>query len=744
MSETAYSFSHLESPAPGAELPQGQHLIKGWVWPKAHGHFVDVRARLGTQIFSGVHGFPRADLAEHFKTGRPHALAGFYVVVDLPVGSLEVTLEHLNIAGDWQPFDTVTVHVNAANPPAEVSTPSAPLRWHEYGRALQILLREQREHPGQSLDQLASDLVASIPYPRDLRHPHHPFHGHLDEPAAITRCGFGRTAVLGYLFHETLPIKRVRATFDLQVWQPIEHAKPSALVGEHFSQFPNANRAGIFGIVDVPAQLPSPVTLRLYAELEDGSLHLCSVARSHLFTNEDEKKPYPPRDRCSFDETHAALERATKQMGLDSSTNPELVAELKRLRNDFEHQSPTTLPSKPSLAPEFSDKPPSAFPKRILLVTHNLNLEGAPLFLVDLAQHYHSLGADLTVLSPSDGILRKRFESLGATIRICDTQELFGSASRAAILQSLEKIAAAADFGAQDLVVCNTFTTFWAVHIAKSVLVPVLLYVHESTTPAVFYDDRVSPAIVDFATEAFRIADTVTFTTAATQNYHCDYRGSANYVVTPGWIHIGPIDQFLRSASRQQMRTSFALAPDELLVTNIGTVSDRKGQHTFVRAIDLFCRRYPDLAKRTKFIMLGGRDGVFNDMLLSLLKEINRPNIELHPETTEYLRYYAAADLTVCTSHEESSPRIVLEAMACETPLLASHVQGIPELVRPDLEATLIPPGDTFACCEQMARLLLNPAIGSTLAQRARARVTAHYRAEYLLPKHSEMARTLV
>ncbi len=88
-------------------------------------------------------------------------------------------------------------------------------------------------------------------------------------------------------------------------------------------------------------------------------------------------------------------------------------------------------------------------------------------------------------------------------------------------------------------------------------------------------------------------------------------------------------------------------------------------------------------------------------MILSdLLAQLNRANLVVHPETTDYLPYYAAADLSVCSSYEESSPRVILEAMACDVPILSSGVHGVPEQVRPELEATLVPPGDTVALCE--------------------------------------------
>ncbi|MEJ1971461.1 MAG: glycosyltransferase family 4 protein [Lacunisphaera sp.] len=46
------------------------------------------------------------------------------------------------------------------------------------------------------------------------------------------------------------------------------------------------------------------------------------------------------------------------------------------------------------------------------------------------------------------------------------------------------------------------------------------------------------------------------------------------------------------------------------------------------------------------------------------------------PRRPDYLRYYLAADVFACSSYEESSPRVVLEAMALRTPILASAVQG--------------------------------------------------------------------
>jgi len=203
------------------------------------------------------------------------------------------------------------------------------------------------------------------------------------------------------------------------------------------------------------------------------------------------------------------------------------------------------------------------------------------------------------------------------------------------------------------------------------------------------------------------------------------------------------MDRWLAQQDRTTLRQRFGLRPGELLVCNIGTVSNRKGQHTFARAVDLMNRRQPALAARTRFILLGGGHSPFDTMLDESLAELRLANLTVHPETPDYLPYYLAADLFACSSYEESSPRVVLEAMACRTPIIASNVHGVPELVRPDCEALVLPAGDTAAWCDGLARLLIAPDIGRDLAARGRARVESHFAASAVLPRHLALARAV-
>ena len=739
MHETAFSFSQLESPVPGSSLPPGRHVLRGWVMPKPGGHFVDVRAKLAGRISPAVFGRPRADLAAQFHTRRSVALAEFYVQVEVPAGPVTIALEVLHLEGEWAAFDRVTYR--AEGPDAHSLPARTPhvLRWHDFTRALDLILRLHRTRPGVTWQALADELADDLPPVHDLLPPPLPFVGYADEPSMVSSSRFGLLGMVGFLFHTSEKIQRLWATADLQALVPLKLGRATPNLVSQFPQYPQAGISGYEGYVDVPAQLPNPVAVRIYAQTSDGQLHLAQVRTTRRHDSEVEKYPYADATSANFDAALAAWRRALQVRKIGFIEDNEHPLALERLRASY------TRPSSPPVAkrapkPSGTVAATSRVPAHVILATHNLNLEGAPLFLLDLAQHLAAQGSALTVVSAADGSLREQFAACGARVIILDVSPVFRAGSAVEAQSALAAVSRAVDFRAADLVIGNTFTTFWAVHAAKAADRAVLYYVHESTSPANFYRDSVHPAVLTLIEQALAMADTVSFTSAATRHYHTAAGQPINAVLTPGWVDVAAIDRWRASHSRDALRRRFGIKSGEFLVTNVGTVCDRKAQISFVRSVDLFRQRYPELSAVTRFILLGGRNSLIDDLLQEVLADLALPNLEVHPETPDFLGYYLAADLTVCSSYEESSPRVVMEAMACGTPLLASAIAGISELARDGIEATLVPPGHTTAWTEAMARLLRAPEAGRELAARARTRVETQFSTDIVLPRHAALA----
>jgi glycosyltransferase involved in cell wall biosynthesis len=68
--------------------------------------------------------------------------------------------------------------------------------------------------------------------------------------------------------------------------------------------------------------------------------------------------------------------------------------------------------------------------------------------------------------------------------------------------------------------------------------------------------------------------------------------------------------------------------------------------------------------------------------------------------------WMSACDLFCLPSQQEGLPNVILEAMACGRPVVASQVGGVPEIVQPDITGLLVPPGDGHALAKALRRAL--------------------------------------
>ena len=737
MLETAHAFFVLDDHANGAALPAAPVVLKGWAVAKPGYFFTDLRVRLGDRIYPVFFGHPRPDLARHFKAREPFLLGGFEVELALVNGENHLHFEGCEIRGDWRALATILL---IGTPCHLVPQPlSGTVGAHLFTRALRLVLQQAA---ADSVAHAAGTVANYFPLPHITRYPAVPFHGHLHHPPALQRAQFGRVNVEGWLFHETEKIRRVAATVDLHAWQLIDHEGPLPYVAGLFPQFPHAAACRIHGMIDVPAQLPQPLSVRIYAELSDGTWHLCHVERNHLSGDEAHKAPYARFSVITFAQGVRHLRRACGQRGLAVPLDRWFFRGLREVWQEFRARAPRR-PAPTLDAPPASLPPAGRPPGTVALITHNLNFEGAPLFLLEYGAFLAAQGVRLRVISAAEGPLRAKFEALGARVDLVDLAPLFKAPHARALRAALRVLAPLVDLAGADLVVANTLSTYWGIQLAHRAGRRSLFYIHESTTPDSFYFGHMAPATLPVVKQAFALASHVSFLTEATRRYYRPQLIRANHSINPGWIDLAGVDRFRAENSRVELRRQLALPAATRLVVNVGTVCDRKGQHIFVRAVDLFWRRAPDLARQCEFLMVGGRHSPYDQSIAELVGCVNRPNLRIIAETPAPHRYYGAADLFVCSSYEESFPRVVLEAMAFEVPIVSTNVHGIPEMARDGRESLLVPAGDSSALADAMERMLADEKLARALAASGRARVAAHYDAALLLPRHAALASAL-
>ncbi len=93
----------------------------------------------------------------------------------------------------------------------------------------------------------------------------------------------------------------------------------------------------------------------------------------------------------------------------------------------------------------------------------------------------------------------------------------------------------------------------------------------------------------------------------------------------------------------------------------------------------------------------------------------------------QYIELYSHCRVFACPSVYEPFGIINLEAMACERPVVASAVGGIPEVVLPEETGLLVPPADPCALADALNRVLRDRDLARQMGAAGRKRVEEHF-----------------
>lgn len=162
-----------------------------------------------------------------------------------------------------------------------------------------------------------------------------------------------------------------------------------------------------------------------------------------------------------------------------------------------------------------------------------------------------------------------------------------------------------------------------------------------------------------------------------------------------------------RPLERAAARRELSLAADGPLLLCVGHVSPRKGFHRVIRTLPHIIKRYPDV----RLAIVGGRGGESdNGAALHTLAEslgLKDRIVFAGAQPPDLVAtWFGAADLFVHASDFEGCPNVVMEAMACGRPIVATKVGETAKLV-PDFAGLLIDDPDDDAALAEAVCLAL-------------------------------------
>ena len=174
---------------------------------------------------------------------------------------------------------------------------------------------------------------------------------------------------------------------------------------------------------------------------------------------------------------------------------------------------------------------------------------------------------------------------------------------------------------------------------------------------------------------------------------------------------------------RAAARRSLGLAPEGTYLLTVGSLSERKGAHLVLEALERLAGSFPNL--RYLLVGGGGAEGDEREALrrrAAALGVVDRVVFAGPRRREELPDWDNAADLFVLPSSLEGCPNVVLEALACGTPVVATAAGGIPQLLADPETGVIVPSRDGAAVAAGLAAALARPWDRARVCARASAR----------------------
>ena len=174
------------------------------------------------------------------------------------------------------------------------------------------------------------------------------------------------------------------------------------------------------------------------------------------------------------------------------------------------------------------------------------------------------------------------------------------------------------------------------------------------------------------------------------------------------------------AAARAKVRREWGIGPADRVVGSLGRLDREKRPDLLIEAFAAVAAARPE----ARLVIAGaGSGGTRLEEEATRRGLYERCRVLGHrPDAEDVLRGF---DVFVQASDSEGSPYSLLEAMATETPVIATAVGDAPTLIRDGVDGILVDPGDAAALARAMEATLGDPEAAGSRAAAARARVCA-------------------
>ena len=189
-------------------------------------------------------------------------------------------------------------------------------------------------------------------------------------------------------------------------------------------------------------------------------------------------------------------------------------------------------------------------------------------------------------------------------------------------------------------------------------------------------------------------------------------------------IDITPFGIDLNYFKPQQVNGLFN--DDDIVIGTIKMLEENYGVEYLIRAFKILKEKHPDL--RLKLLIVG--KGSQEDYLKEMARELGIEDFTIFTGEVPYEevpKYHNMLSVYVAASNSESFGVAVLEASACEVPVVVTNVGGLPEVVDHEVTGYVVPPKNPEELATAIERLIVDEKHRKLMGKKGREFVEKNY-----------------
>jgi glycosyltransferase involved in cell wall biosynthesis len=180
----------------------------------------------------------------------------------------------------------------------------------------------------------------------------------------------------------------------------------------------------------------------------------------------------------------------------------------------------------------------------------------------------------------------------------------------------------------------------------------------------------------------------------------------------------------LSGRDKSELRAELGLPRDRFLIVCVASIQHRKGQDLIVDRIEQIAKEIPSAL----LLLVGPVVGHWGAAVVRRAHDSQSANaIRVLPPQPQAMDLIRAADVLLLPSRAEAMPLVVLEAMAVGTPVVATDVDGIPEIIDHGRSGLLFSLDTPDSMVSLLSKLAFNSSVRDDLAQQASDRYWAEF-----------------